>query len=77
MHAAPGFWRELRCRAGIRLLQMHYDSRIGHIRGNLSCLDLMLALHHNVLKASDQFVLSKGHSAGVLYHTVDARETRG
>jgi transketolase len=49
---------------------MHYESGVGHIGGNLSCLDLMLALHHNVLKASDQFVLSKGHSAGAYYITL-------
>ncbi len=70
MHAADGFWRELRCRAGVRLLQMHYESGVGHIGGNLSCLDLMLALHHNVMTASDQFVLSKGHSAGAYYITL-------
>jgi transketolase len=46
---------------------MHYESRVGHIGGNLSCLDLMLALHHGVLKPSDQFVLSKGHAAGAYY----------
>ena len=30
----------------------------------------MLTLHHNVQKASDQFVLSKGHSAGAYYITL-------
>jgi transketolase len=43
---------------------MHYESRVGHIGGNLSCLDLLLTLHHDVLGPEDQFVLSKGHSAG-------------
>ncbi len=46
---------------------MHYESRVGHIGGNLSCLDLLLALYHERLQADDQFVLSKGHAAGALY----------
>ena len=49
---------------------MHYESGVGHIGGNLSCLDLMLVLHHDVLQSSDQFVLSKGHSAGAYYITL-------
>ena len=53
--------------ARLRLLQMHYNSGVGHIGGNLSSLDILLALFHNTLKASDVFVLSKGHSAGALY----------
>lgn len=49
---------------------MHYESRVGHIGGNLSCLDILLALHHRVLGPSDQFVLSKGHAAGAYYVTL-------
>lgn len=54
-------------RATLRLLQMHFESQVGHIGGNLSCLDILLKVFHDVLTASDQFVLSKGHSAGALY----------
>jgi transketolase len=61
---------ELLLKAKLRLLQMHYESRVGHIGGNLSCLDVMMALHHNVLGPHDKFVLSKGHSAGALYVTL-------
>jgi transketolase len=46
---------------------MHYESGVGHIGGNLSCLDSLLVLFHRVLKKEDFFVLSKGHSAGALY----------
>ena len=46
-------WSELRRRARLRLLRMHFESRVGHIGGNLSCLDLMLALHHDVLRPGD------------------------
>lgn len=50
-----------------RLLQMHFDSGVGHIGGNLSALDAMLVVFHQYLRAGDQFILSKGHSAGALY----------
>jgi transketolase len=49
---------------------MHFESGVGHIGGNLSCLDLLLVLYHQVLDAPDLFVLSKGHSAGALYVTL-------
>ena len=50
-----------------RLLQMHYESGVGHIGGNLSALDAMLLVFHEYLGPSDRFILSKGHSAGALY----------
>jgi len=53
--------------AKLRLLQMHYESGVGHIGGNLSCLEILLSLYHHVLDADDSFVLSKGHSAGAWY----------
>ena len=58
---------ELAEKARARLLQMHYESKVGHIGGNLSALDAMLHLHTQVLTDDDIFVLSKGHSAGALY----------
>lgn len=59
--------------ARLRLLQMHYESGVGHIGGNLSCLDLMLVLHHRALRGEDHFILSKGHAAGALYVTLWSR----
>jgi transketolase len=53
-----------------RLLRMHYESGVGHIGGNLSCLDAMLLVHHEYLGSQDRFILSKGHSAGALYVTL-------
>ena len=50
-----------------RLIQMHFDSGVGHIGGNLSSLDLMLVVFHEFLNTEDKFILSKGHSAGALY----------
>lgn len=50
-----------------RLLQMHYESGVGHIGGNLSCLDAMLLTLHEYVTEEDRFILSKGHAAGALY----------
>jgi len=50
-----------------RLLQMHFESGVGHIGGNLSALDALLVLFNEVLNDKDHFVLSKGHAAGALY----------
>jgi transketolase len=57
-------------RAKLRLLEMHYRSKVGHIGGNLSALDILISLYHFRLGAADRFVLSKGHSAGALYVTL-------
>jgi len=54
-------------RARRRLLQMHYESRIGHLGGNLSALDALICLHHGLMSPEDHFILSKGHAAGALY----------
>jgi transketolase len=57
-------------RARLRLLRMHFESRIGHLGGNLSAIDTMITLHHRVMGAHDKFILSKGHAAGALYVTL-------
>ncbi len=56
-----------------RLLKMHYESGVGHIGGNLSCLDVLLVLHHEYIGPSERFILSKGHSVGALYVTLWSR----
>ncbi len=53
--------------ARLRLLKMHYESGVGHLGGNLSALDAMMLIFHDFLNGDDQFILSKGHSAGALY----------
>jgi transketolase len=58
---------DLRRKAKLRLLQMHYESGVGHLGGNLSALDILLCLYHFILRKDDLFVLSKGHGAGALY----------
>jgi transketolase len=46
---------------------MHKRAGVGHIGGNLSALDTLLCLFHDVMREDDAFVLSKGHAAGALY----------
>jgi transketolase len=53
-----------------RLLRMHFEAKVGHLGGNLSCLDALMVLHHRILGPEDLFILSKGHSAGALYVTL-------
>ena len=53
-----------------RLIDMHFDSGVGHIGGNLSAIDILMVLFHTVLEAEDAFILSKGHAAGALYATL-------
>lgn len=59
--------RELQKAAKRRLLEMHYKSGVGHIGGNLSCLDILLNIFHEHKKPHEHLVLSKGHGAGALY----------
>ena len=58
---------ELQKQARLRLLKMHFEAKVGHIGGNLSSLDAILYLHHNIMQKEDHFILSKGHAAGALY----------
>ena len=57
----------MRARARRRLLRMHFESGVGHLGGNLSCIDALLVVFHEYLASEDRFILSKGHSAGALY----------
>jgi len=54
----------------LRMLKMHYDAQVGHLGSNLSCIDAIMTIYHHALKDQDQFILSKGHSAGALYSTL-------
>ena len=54
-------------KAKSRLLKLHYESKSGHLGGNLSSIDCLLTLYHMILNENDLFVLSKGHSACALY----------
>lgn len=56
--------------AKLRLLQMHHDSKVGHIGSNLSILDALLFVHMHAMQPNDVCILSKGHAAGALYITL-------
>ena len=56
-----------------RLLDMHYHANVGHLGGNLSCLEILMTLYHDVMTDNDTFILSKGHAAGALYVTMWTR----
>ena len=62
--------RLIRTQSHLRLLRMHYESKVGHIGGNLSALEILLVLFHDRLTPDDRFVLSQGHAAGALYVTL-------
>ena len=62
----PAFLNKVRA----RLLRMHYENKVGHLGGNLSAIDAMLVIHHELWRPGDRFVLSKGHSAGAYYATL-------
>jgi len=62
-----------------RDLRMVYKAKLGHIGGDLSVADILVALYFGVLRIDpsrpnaperDRFILSKGHGAGVLYTTL-------
>lgn len=61
---------DLLIKTKLRLLQMHHDAKVGHLGGNFSSIDALMALHHLVMTAEDRFVISKGHSAAALYATL-------
>lgn len=50
-----------------RLLQLHFEAKVGHLGGNLSCIDILSVAFDRIDWAQDRFILSKGHSAGALY----------
>jgi transketolase len=59
------------------LMDMSYRAKAPHLGSALSCIDILIALHWNVLdKASnqyrhrDKFIISKGHAASALYATL-------
>lgn len=62
-----------------RDLTMIHEADLGHTGGDLSCVDILVALYLGVLRldparpddpARDRFIMSKGHSSGALYNTL-------
>lgn len=65
--------KEITKQARLTLLTMHYNAKVGHLGGNLSCIDILCSLFHKTLTDNDVFILSKGHAAGALYVTLASR----
>ena len=59
-----------------RLLTMHYESGVGHIGGNLSWLDALLALFHQMMRRRPVRALEGPLGRGVLRHALDPRTAR-
>lgn len=57
------------------IIEMIYASGSGHPGGSLSCVELLVALYHNIMdlnldesgNRTDKFILSKGHAAPTYY----------
>ena len=56
------------------LLIKHNEGKIAHIGSDLSCLDILIALHFKIIDGNDRFVLSKGHSALALYSVLHKKK---
>ncbi|MGM5631840.1 transketolase [Apibacter raozihei] len=65
----------------LRLLEVIYNSRSGHVGGDLSVLNMIAALYYHTLKFDiqnpdhenrDRFILSKGHCVEALYCVLES-----
>lgn len=63
-------------------VQMAFDGKQGHLKGVLSCIDLLVALYYCWLNVRpddpknpgrDRFIFSKGHACSALYAVLAAR----
>jgi len=50
-----------------RVLKMLYESQSSHLGGNMSCVEILVALYYKIMKPGDHFILSKGHCVATLY----------
>lgn len=66
----------------LRLMEIVYNAKAGHIGGDLSCLNVLTALYFDVMNVDpknprmdgrDRFVLSKGHCVEALYSVLEAK----
>ncbi|MEO6315835.1 MAG: transketolase [Chitinophagaceae bacterium] len=50
-----------------RLIKMYKAANAGHVGSSLSCLEMMVFVRSYLMKPNDEFILSKGHAAALLY----------
>lgn len=48
---------------------MYFDAKAGHVGSSLSCSEIMTFIKFEWMSEGDEFILSKGHAAAVLYST--------
>ena len=50
-----------------RLIKMYKAANAGHVGCSLSCLEMIVFIKFELMKEGDEFILSKGHAAALLY----------
>ena len=50
-----------------RLINMYKKAHAGHVGCSLSCLEMITFIKFELMKTGDEFILSKGHAAALLY----------
>jgi transketolase len=50
-----------------RLIRMYKKANAGHVGCSLSCLEVIVFIKFELMKAEDELILSKGHAAALLY----------
>lgn len=50
-----------------RLIRMYKIANAGHVGSSLSCLEIATFIKFDLMKPRDEFILSKGHAAALLY----------
>jgi transketolase len=64
--------RQIKGELRLKILDMYYKAKAGHIGCSLSCIDLMIAVLFLQKSSDDTFLLSKGHAATALYACLNA-----
>jgi len=54
-----------------RVIEHHGKTKTSHLGPDLSSVEIMTALYHEIMNENDRFILSKGHSAKLLYLTLN------
>ena len=50
-----------------RVIRMYKKANAGHVGCSLSCLEIITFIKFKLMKDNDEFILSKGHAAALLY----------
>lgn len=56
-----------------KVIEYHKNTKIPHLGCDLSAVEIMTTLYYSVMKPGNKFILSKGHSSGLLYTILNDR----